>query len=94
MTEEAIREAVKKANGKIFSCSFTKKDGTVRKMIARTGVTKHLKGGELAYDPIEKGLLAVFDMEVQQYRMINLKTIINISLDVEGATDEVSVTAG
>lgn len=91
MTEEAIREAVKKANGRIFSVEFVKKDNTVRKMICRTGVKKHLKGGELAYDPIEKGLLAVFDMEKAEYRMINLRTIINISLEV---SDEVPVTAG
>lgn len=91
MTEEAIREAVKKANGRIFSVEFVKKDNTVRKMVCRTGVKKHLKGGELAYDPIEKGLLAVFDMEKAEYRMINLRTIINISLEV---SDEVPVTAG
>ena len=83
MTEDAIREAVEKAKGRIFSVEFIKKDGTLRKMIARTGVKKHLRGGELPYDPIEKGLLAVFDMEIQDYRMINLKTITKISLEVE-----------
>ena len=90
MTEEAIREAVAKANGRIFSVEFVKKDCTLRKMICRTGVTKHLKGGELPYDPIDKGLLSVFDMSVQDYRMINLRTIKSISLEVQ---DEVSNTA-
>ena len=83
MTEEAIRTAVAKANGKLFSVTFLKKDKTIRKMVCRTGVTKHLKGGELAYDPIEKGLLSVFDMQAQGYRMVNLNTIIDISLEVE-----------
>lgn len=84
MTEEAIRKAVSETKGKIFSVSFIKKDNTLRKMRCRTGVTKHLQGGgELAYDPIEKGLLSVFDMENQGYRMINLRTIVNISLEID-----------
>jgi hypothetical protein len=85
MTEEQVREAVRAAKGKIFSVLFVKKDGTLRKMVCRTGVTKHLKGGELPYDPIEKGLLGVFDMAKQEYRMINLRTIQSISLEVEDA---------
>lgn len=83
MTEEAIREAVSKTNGKIFSVEFRKKDSTIRKMVCRTGVKKHLQGGELPYNPIEKGLLSVYDMENEGYRMVNLNTIINISLEVE-----------
>lgn len=85
MTEEQIREAIRNAKGKIFSVIFTKKNGELRKMVCRTGVTKHLKGGELAYDPIEKGMLPVFDMQKQEYRMINLRTIQSISLEVEDA---------
>lgn len=86
MNEEQVREAVRNAKGKIFSVLFQKKDGTLRKMVCRTGVTKHLKGGELAYDPIEKGLLSVYDMQAQGYRMINLRTIQSISLEVDDAT--------
>lgn len=85
MTEEQVREAVKNAKGRIFSVEFIKRDNTLRKMICRTGVTKHLKGGELAYDPIEKGMLPVFDMQKQEYRMINLRTIQRISLETDDA---------
>lgn len=83
MSEESIREAIADNGGKIFSVTFVKKDLSVRKMVARIGVTKHLRGGELPYDPIEKGLLSVFDMQIQQYRMINLRTIQTISLEIE-----------
>lgn len=83
MTEQAIRDAVEKAKGRIFAVEFVKKDGTLRKMICRTGVKAHLKGGELPYDPMTKGLLGVFDMQAQDYRMINLNTITAISLEVE-----------
>jgi hypothetical protein len=85
MTEEQVREAVRANGNRIFSVLFQKKDGTLRKMVCRTGVTKHLKGGELPYDPIEKGMLPVFDMAKGEYRMINLRTIQSISLEVEDA---------
>jgi hypothetical protein len=63
--------------GEFFTVTFIKKDGTTRVMNARLGVKKYLKGGELPYDPIEKGLLPVFDAKKNEYRMINLGTIIS-----------------
>ena len=67
-------------DGKIFSVVFTKKDGTIRKMVARLGVRKHLKGGELKYDAASNNLLPVFDMEKEEYRMINVSTIQEIKV--------------
>lgn len=61
--------------GVIFSVRFIKKDGTVRAMKCRTGVTKKLKGGELSYDPVVKGLKVVFDIKANDYRMVNVNTV-------------------
>ena len=69
-----------KNKNNIFSVVFLKKDGSIRKMLCRFGVKKHLKGGKLAFDPIKRGLLVVFDMQKEAYRMINLKTITNINM--------------
>jgi len=63
--------------GEIFTVVFVKKDGTRRVMNARLGVKRYLRGGELPYDPIAKGLLPVFDLQKNDYRMINLNTIIS-----------------
>jgi hypothetical protein len=63
--------------GEFFTVTFIKKDGTTRVMNARLGVKRYLKGGELPYDPIAKGLLPVFDVKKNEYRMINLGTIIS-----------------
>jgi hypothetical protein len=68
------------SDGKIFTVEFIKKDGTVRKMNARLGVKKHLKGGSLAFDPSERNLLPVFDMQKEGYRMINASTILTIKI--------------
>jgi hypothetical protein len=62
----------------IFTVDFIKKDGTLRTMNCRLGVTRHLKGGELGYNAKEKNLLPVFDMVAGAYRMINVSTIIEI----------------
>lgn len=69
---------------KIFSVTFTKKDGTIRKMVCRLGVTKYLKGGEMKYSPQNKNMLVVFDIHKKDYRMINFNTI--TELKAQGIT--------
>ena len=68
-------------NGNIFSVQFIKKDGTLRDMVCRLGVKKHLKGGELKFDAKSMGYLPVFDMQKQQYRMININTLIKAKIN-------------
>ena len=63
---------------KIFYCEFLKKDGTIRKMKARLGVTKHLKGGQMKYSPQDHNNLVVFDMEKRDYRTIKADNLIKI----------------
>ena len=88
--EEAIKinrnelvQKLKDTKGAFFTVTFVKKDGTTRTMNARIGVKRYLKGGELPYDPIAKGLLPVWDAQAAKaggsedagYRMVNLNTI-------------------
>ena len=68
------------ADGKIFTVEFIKKDGTLRKMNARLGVKKYVKGVGLAFNPTERNLLPVFDMQKEAYRMINASTIQKIKI--------------
>ncbi len=70
-------EIIRATKGKIFSCSFIKKDGTVRNMVARIGVQKNLKGGKNGASD-KNSLVTVFDMLNGGYRMINLETLITI----------------
>ena len=86
MTVRELRELVGENN--IFTVDFIKKDGSLRKMNCRLGVKKHLKGGELKYNPTEKNLLPVFDMEKQSYRMINVSTIKEVRYNHQNFTIE------
>ena len=70
-----MREQILATNGKFFSVSFIKKDGSERKMTARLGVKKDIKGVGLKFNPSERNLIVVFDIHKKAYRMINLSTI-------------------
>jgi len=67
-------------SGEIFSATFVKKDGTLRKIKARCGVTKGTNGVGLSFDPLTKNLLPVFDMDKQAFRMINLNTLKEVKI--------------
>lgn len=60
----------------IFSATFTKRDGSIRKMLCRLGVTKHLKGGQKKYD--HENLLTVFSLDKKAYRTVNLDTLTQV----------------
>ena len=63
----------------IFHVVFLKKNGEIRRMSCMLGVKKHLKGGKLAFNALERGYLVVLDTKKKAYRMINLETISNIT---------------
>lgn len=53
-------------------------------MNCRLGVTKHLKGGELAYEPAEYDLIPVFDVQKKAYRSISINTLTNVTIEGVG----------
>jgi len=83
MNKEKI---IKLVGNKFFTISFIKKDGTLRKMNARLGVTKHLKGGKKSYNPDDFNYLTVFDLGKKQYRTVNLNTVKEIKANNETLT--------
>lgn len=68
-------------DGRIFSATFVKKDGTIRTMNCRRKVTKGVTGKGLAFKPSDKGLMVVFDMANDGFRMINLNTLIEAKVN-------------
>jgi hypothetical protein len=74
--------------GKIFSVTFTKIDGTTRKMCCRTNVSKGVKGVGLNYRPAERNNLIVFNMNKKQFRTIKSTSI--QAMTIEGTTFQVT----
>ena len=79
-------------NGQKFSAVFTKKNGEKRLMNCMLGVTDGVKGVGRNFDPDEKGLVGVFDVDAVKivdgeeekgdFRFINLHTL--ESLEIQG----------
>jgi len=65
-------------NGQIFTATFIKKNGDTRIMNCRKGVAKHTQGGSLSFNPKERGLIGVYDLQAKGYRFINSKTLTGI----------------
>jgi hypothetical protein len=84
MTQTEIRNRIEeiraKAEDTFFSVHFIKKNGELRKMVARLKVSKGVKGVGLAFNPTEKGLLPVYDVQKQAFRMINIATIQHLQI--------------
>jgi hypothetical protein len=74
---------IQTAESTIFSVEFIKKDGSLRRMKCRLNVKKGVKGVGMSYNPIDKGLLPVFDMDKLAFRMININTITRLKIRKE-----------
>ena len=72
---------INNTKGKFFTAEFIKKDGTPRKMVARTGVTKHLKGGKNNVVKDSNSYVSVYDVQKKGYRVINLDTLKSLKVN-------------
>ena len=70
--------ALRETNGRIFRAVFVKKDGTERTMVGRTKVHKGVNGTGMSYDPESRGLMPVFDMQKDAWRMVNTNTMTSL----------------
>ena len=79
---EQVAAAVE--GGKFFSVEFVKRDGSTRKIVARGGVAKFVKGVGMSYDPKAKRVAIVWAPAEHNgadagYRAIPLDRIIAVS---------------
>lgn len=76
MENQLSIEKILNSNGKIFTVTFIKKDGSIRELNGRLGVTKHLKGGISTLNPDK--FITVYDLKTQAYRAVNKFTILSV----------------
>ncbi len=80
MKKETILNMIKRNKGKFFTVTFVKKDGNIRTINCRTNVQKYTNGKGLKFDPIKKNLLPVYDVQLNEYRFVNILTIIDLNI--------------
>jgi hypothetical protein len=73
-----LADIVTQSKGKFINVVFYKKDGSLRTMNCRLGVTKHLKGGSSTLD--KEKFLIVYDMIKKGYRAIDKESIVSVSI--------------
>lgn len=73
---QMMKTLIDSTRGKFFVINFIKKDGTVRKMLTRTGVSKGVKGNGLPNT--KENILRAYDLSIGQWRSINLETVQSI----------------
>lgn len=71
-------DIINRTNGKFFTVTFVKKDGTIRTMTARTGVRKGVKGVGLKFNAEDRNLKVVWSCDAETFRMVNLNTILSV----------------
>jgi len=83
INKHKAKELIKETNGQIFSSTFIKKNGEHRLMTARLKVTKGLKedAKPRPYEPSKYNLVCVYDMTKQGYRMLNLNTLLTLTIN-------------
>lgn len=75
------KQLIEDSNGLIFAATFTKVDGSNRIMSARLGKKYTPTGKKQPYKPSDYNLIAAYDMRKKAFRMINLNTLIKLSIN-------------
>lgn len=78
----AVKTLLQSSGGKFITVTFKKKDGTMRTINGRSGVTKHLVGGFKKYD--EEHLRANFFTIYENgngYRSVNYSTVTEVKME-------------
>ena len=76
-SSDEMVKMVKSTKGKWFSCTFIKKDGSMRVMNGRIGCHKGVKGIGRKFQ--KENLVTVFDAQAKEYRMINVDTMLTFN---------------
>ena len=76
------KELIKESKGLIFSTTYIKKDNTIRTLTSRTGKQYKSKTGRKApYKAENYDLIPLYDMRKKAFRMLNLNTLITLSIN-------------
>lgn len=90
ISKATARDLIKGSQGKFLNVQFIKKDGTARSLTGRMGVYKSpnapLTGEGLKFNPDDYGLVTIFDTQAKGYRMVNINTLEQLTLEGETYT--------
>ena len=76
-----LDELILQSAGRFVTVVFEKKNGELRTLTGRLGVTKHLKGGTSTLNADQ--YITLYDMVKKGYRAVNRETIRSVTINHE-----------
>lgn len=73
-----LKSLIESMHGKFVSIDFVKADGETRTLTGRLGVKAYLAGGQNKVMADERPYLTMFDIQISQYRTVNLETVMGM----------------
>ena len=83
ISKATAKDMIQNSKGKIFTTTYIKKDNSKRVMNCRLEVKKGVTGEGLKYNPDEYNLIPVYDMQSRGFRMVNVNTLVSLSISNE-----------
>jgi len=83
ISKATAKDMIQNSKGKIFTTTYIKKDNSKRVMNCRLEVKKGVTGEGLKYNPDEYNLIPVYDMQSRGFRMVNVDTLVSLSISNE-----------
>ena len=80
ISKATAKDMIQNSKGKIFTTTYIKKDNSTRVMNCRLEVKKGVTGEGLKYNPDEYNLIPVYDMQSRGFRMVNIDTLVSLSI--------------
>ena len=83
INKQEAKQLIKETNGRIFNAIFIKKNSGIRSLTGRLKVTQHLKkdAKKQPFKPSDYNLQCVYDMNAKGYRMLNINTLTNLTIN-------------
>jgi hypothetical protein len=78
MNKATLERLMEEAGDKILTIRFVKKDGTIRNLNGRLGVTSKLRGGESTLS--RDKFITIYDVKKHDYRAVNKDTVLEIHM--------------
>jgi hypothetical protein len=73
--EQEVHNLLISTNGQVFGCRFRRKDGAIRDF---NGQYQPSADDPPNWNPLDKGMMIVYDFQKQGYRTITLRTVSEI----------------
>ena len=76
--ERDVHNVISSTNGRWFGCTFQKKDGDMREINAQY---RPSESDPEHWNPLDKGMMIVWDAQKEGYRTIKLATVERITIN-------------